>query len=150
MLLYRSMCQGLGQIFVRSSLACRYSLFTQLPGTTGWQGEVVVCAGWIFSGASRHWLKRLSSQTSSLQRVKLCQCYKKVAGTKHRSKVTSAGHFSIDKKNWDRQFSPKLKIYSGLWLGLGDIFSVFYLPFNSDLYSNQHLWPVTWVLYLPY
>lgn len=30
------------------SLACRCSLFTQLPGTTGWQGEVVVFAGCIF------------------------------------------------------------------------------------------------------
>ena len=29
--------------------------------------------------------------------------------------------------NWDKQFPLKLKFYFGLWLGLGDIFSVVYL-----------------------
>ena len=142
-------CLCLGKIFVTSSLACRRGLFTQLPGTTGWQGEVVVFAGWIFSGASQHWLNRLSSQTSSLWRVKLSQYYKnwQVQNSSQRWQ-TQVNSLLI--KNWDRQFPLKLKIYSGLWSGLGDIFSVVYLPYKSDLYSNQHLWPVTWVLYLPH
>ena len=30
--------------------------------------------------------------------------------------------------NWNKQFPITLKLYFGLWLGLGDIFSVIYLP----------------------
>ena len=48
LLFYMCICPCLGQIFVTSSLACRYGFFTQLPGTTRWQREVVVFAGWMF------------------------------------------------------------------------------------------------------
>ena len=30
--------------------------------------------------------------------------------------------------NWDKEHSRKLTLFSGLWLGVGDTFSVAYLP----------------------
>ena len=61
---------------------------------------------------------------------------------KHKSQVQVTG-LLID--HWDKQFPLELKLYFGVWLGLGDTFRVVYLPYHGDrtLTYTRDLLPVT-------